>query len=239
MISETVVDRVETRGGEDPPSPACTLCGGATVLYHRARGRSYHQCGSCRLVAVPPECWLMPEEERGVYESHCNSPDDAGYRNFLGRLFLPLVERLAAGARGLDVGCGPGPTLSVMFEECGHPVALFDPFFVPDPAVLEARYDFVTATEVVEHLQNPARDLATMWRCVKPGGYLGVMTKLVRNQLAFTTWHYTHDETHVAFFSRETFEWLGQEWGAPPTFLGSDVILFCKPAAQGAADDAS
>ena len=214
------------------PQPACTLCGASSEPYHHARRRTYHQCRICRLVFVSPEQWLTPAAERSVYEMHRNAPEDAGYRAFLARLCQPLLARLAVAAKGLDVGCGPGPTLSVMFEERGHPMALFDPFFAPDRSVLEKRYDFVTATEVVEHMCNPAKDLATIWHCVKPGGYLGVMTKLVRDQPAFTTWHYTHDETHIAFFSRETFEWLGKQWDTQPTFLGNDVILFHKPAAR-------
>jgi len=49
-----------------------------------------------------------------------NSPDDPRYRAFLSRLFIPLNERIAPESCGLDFGSGPGPTLSVMFEEQGH-----------------------------------------------------------------------------------------------------------------------
>ena len=44
-----------------------------------------------------------------------------------------------------------------MFEEMGHTVALYDYFYANDPFVLHHLYDFITATEVVEHLHNPAR----------------------------------------------------------------------------------
>ena len=39
-----------------------------------------------------------------------------------------------------------------MLEESGHRVALYDVFYVPDTLALAASYDFITATEVVEHL---------------------------------------------------------------------------------------
>ena len=62
--------------------------------------------------------------------------NDAGYRRFLSKLADPLMARLAPGARGLDYGCGPGPALAAMLREAGHEVALYDPFFAPDPAPL-------------------------------------------------------------------------------------------------------
>ncbi|MGB2360319.1 MAG: methyltransferase, partial [Porticoccaceae bacterium] len=58
--------------------------------------------------------------EKAIYDQHQNSPDDLQYRRFLSRLTEPLLERLGPCSRGLDFGCGPGPTLSVMMAEQGH-----------------------------------------------------------------------------------------------------------------------
>jgi len=181
-------------------------------------------------VFVPPEFFLSADEEKAVYELHRNDPQDAGYRHFLSRLFAPMTERIPRSASGLDYGCGPGPTLSVMFEELGYAMKIYDPLFVPGESALADVYDFVTATEVVEHLRHPRSSLEEMWRCVRPGGFLGMMTKMVIDREAFAKWHYTHDETHICFYSRETFEWLAHEWQTAPVFIGSDVILLQKPA---------
>ena len=89
-------------------------------------------------------------------------------------------------------------------------------------------YDFITTTEVVEHLHYPRRELDRLWDILKPGGSLGVMTKLVRDRAAFATWHYISEPTHVCFFSRSTFQWLADEWQADLMFEGNDVILFEK-----------
>jgi hypothetical protein len=206
----------------------CPLCGASGSPYREDRRRQYLQCSRCRLVFVLPEAFVSASAERAVYELHENDPDDPGYRRFLSRLCDPLAARLAPGACGLDVGSGPGPTLSVMFEELGHPMRLYDPYFAPDRTVLSGTYDFVTATEVVEHFREPAADYASMWACVRPGGYLGLMTKLVIDRDAFSRWHYKDDETHLCFHSRETLEWLGGQWAAPPVFLGKDVVIFEK-----------
>lgn len=178
---------------------------------------------------MPPEHWLSEAEEKAAYDHHQNSPTDPDYRHFLSRLFLPLQDRMAPGSHGLDFGSGPGPTLSIMFEEIGHTITLYDYFYANNPAALRHTYDFITATEVVEHLHNPANILWQLWTLLKPGGYLGLMTKLVQDKKSFATWHYKNDLTHVCFFSKPTFEWLADQWHTEVEFLGNDVMLFHKP----------
>lgn len=208
---------------------SCPLCGANdTRHFHRDGRRDYHHCLRCALVFVPPDQRLGPAAERTVYDQHENSPHDLGYRRFLSRLFDPLRQRLTPGARGLDFGAGPGPTLSVMFAEAGHPMAIYDPFYAPDASVLEQAYDFITATEVVEHLFAPGRELARLAELLVQGGWLGVMTKRVIDQAAFARWHYIHDPTHVAFFSEATFEWLAGHLNMRVEFPAADVVLLQK-----------
>ena len=205
---------------------ACPLCGSRdTRHYHRDVRRDYHRCAECRLVFVPPAQRLTPAEEKAVYDQHENSPEDSGYRQFLSRLHTPLLARLPPAACGLDFGTGPGPTLSVMFEEVGHSMAIYDPFYAPDRSVLERQYDFITATEVVEHLFEPGRELERLVGQLRPDGWLGLMTKRVTTQQAFTRWHYILDPTHVVFFSDTTFEWLAHHLDMRLELPASDVAL--------------
>ena len=199
----------------------CPLCGRSDSedFYHDRR-RAYRRCLTCRLVFVPPSHFLSAAAERAEYERHENDVADAGYRRFLARLAEPLAARLTRGALGLDFGCGPGPALAAMLEEAGFEVCLYDPFFYPDRVALAANYDFITATEVVEHLHHPGRELDALWRRLLPGGWLGVMTKLVRDRDAFARWHYKNDLTHVAFFSRDTWCWWAERYSAHLEFLG-------------------
>ncbi len=213
-------------------APHCPLCAAPdSVDYWQDRRRGYRQCPCCRLVFVPPEHHLAPSAERAEYDLHQNDPDDPGYRRFLSRLSQPLLERLPMGASGLDFGCGPGPALAGMLQEAGHEVSLFDVFYAPDPAVFQRQYDFVTATEVVEHLARPGEELARLWSLLRPGGWLGVMTKLVRDRDAFAGWHYKNDPTHISFFSIATWHWWAAQVDAALTFLGDDVMLLQKPRA--------
>ena len=212
------------------PPTSCPLCGTQEpVFFHQDRQREYWQCPGCQLVFVPPRNFLSSEEELACYQLHQNSPDDTGYRTFLGRLATPLIRRLTPGDSGLDFGSGPGPTLSVMLTEGGFPTSIYDPFFAPDDRVWNRSYDFVTATEVVEHLHHPRRELERLWSVLAPGGWLGIMTKRVRDATAFATWHYKNDPTHVIFFAETTFVWLADQWSAELEICGNDVVLLRKP----------
>jgi 2-polyprenyl-3-methyl-5-hydroxy-6-metoxy-1,4-benzoquinol methylase len=173
---------------------------------------------------------LSREAERAEYDLHQNAIDDPGYRDFLSRLAAPLTERLAPGAHGLDFGCGPGPALAQLLREAGFEMSLYDSFYLPDEGALAAHYDFICATEVVEHLHLPGEELARLWSMLEPGGVLGVMTKLVRDQAAFVRWHYKNDPTHVCFFSEETWHWWARVRGASLSIIGTDVILLERPA---------
>lgn len=208
----------------------CPLCSSTeTGPFYEDRHRPYLVCDACALVFVPPAFFLSSVEEKAEYDLHRNSPDDAGYRHFLNRTFEPVAARLSPASQGLDFGCGPGPTLSVMFEEAGHRVALYDPFYADDVSVFERQYDFVTATEVVEHLHRSGEELARLWACLKLGGLLAIMTKRVIDRQVFAGWHYKADRTHVCFFSDRTFEWLASQWQAGLRFEGKDVVILEKP----------
>ncbi|MFZ2197318.1 MAG: class I SAM-dependent methyltransferase [Thermodesulfovibrionales bacterium] len=196
-------------------------------FFHDKR-RDFMRCHVCSLVFVPPWQFVSAEAEKRRYDLHRNSPEDQGYRSFLNRIFVPMQKCLTPGSCGLDFGSGPQPTLSVMFEEAGHCMTIFDYFYENVPSVFEKQYDFITATEVVEHLHCPGEELDKLWTCLKQGGRLGIMTKLAPDQREFSYWHYKNDATHVCFFSQTTFQWLALHWDADMTFEDKDVVLFHK-----------
>ena len=213
-----------------PEPVTCPLCGSAqTRHFHSGSKRHYHRCAVCDLVFVPERFFLPVEDEKALYDMHENDPRDAAYRGFLSRLFVPMLERIPENGRGLDFGCGPGPTLSLMFEEQGRTMQLYDPFYAPDEAVLDGEYDFITATEVAEHLHCPGRELERLWALLCPAGWLGIMTSRLMPEQHFPDWHYKNDPSHVIFFSDLTFLWLAGRWTTTAIFFGPDVVLLQKP----------
>lgn len=208
----------------------CPLCHHPTAFhsFYVNNAREFYRCERCFLIYVPSVYHLSPAEEKAEYDKHQNSPDDAGYRKFLSRLYHPVLERIVPGSEGLDFGSGPGPTLSHMFEEAGCRVNIYDPFYAPDKTNLSREYDFITASEVLEHCHNTAEDLDLLWSLLKEGGWLGIMTGMALDKGAFTTWRYKDDLTHVRFFSKQTMEWIAEKYQASLLMFGKGVCLFQK-----------
>jgi hypothetical protein len=210
----------------------CSLCHGTTSAYCSDKKRDYLCCDKCGLVQVPANFWLSATQEQSEYDLHENSIYDAGYRRFITRMLEPMFERLPRGGRdsliGLDFGSGPEPILQSLFKERGIKQNVFDIFYANNPQVLETSYDFITATEVVEHLQQPKLELDRLWGQLKVGGLLGLMTKRVTQLDAFLKWHYKNDPTHICFFHEQTFRYLAGHWGADLEIISSDVVILRK-----------
>jgi SAM-dependent methyltransferase len=211
------------------PAIPCPLCGSQSSHYHRDKRREYLQCALCKLVFVPPEFHLSHSAEKAEYDKHQNAANDTGYQRFLQRMAGPMIERIPAHSKGLDFGCGPAPVLAEILRSAGHRVAIYDVYYFPHQTALDGQYDFITATEVVEHLARPMLELERLWQLLAPGGTLGIMTKLVIDAERFTTWHYIRDPTHISFFSRDTLQWVAAQLNANIEFIGSDVVLLNKP----------
>ena len=196
--------------------------------FFQDKHRFFLKCSNCQLIFVPPQFFLSPEVEKSRYDTHQNLPEDPRYRGFLSHIFEPVQQRLAPNSQGLDFGSGPGPTLSVMFEEIGHQMTIYDRFYAHQPDVLKKSYDFITTSETVEHLQQPRSELEQLWSCVKPNGILGIMTQFVPSQTDFDCWYYKNDPTHLCFYDRPAFHWLATNWSTSPQFVADNVVLFVK-----------
>ncbi|MGM0675415.1 MAG: class I SAM-dependent methyltransferase [Spirochaetota bacterium] len=192
--------------------------------------RVYGRCRACEATFLSPAQFPTPEQERTRYESHQNAVDDPGYRSFLNRLAAPMIARLPPQSRGLDFGCGPGPALAHMLRDAGHHVSCYDPFFAPDTAVLETSYDFITATEVVEHLHEPASTFELLDALMRPGALLGIMTEFLTDDSRFAGWYYRNDISHVVFYTARTLKRLAERMGWEIEIPRKNVAIFSKPA---------
>ncbi len=215
------------------PAPACPVClAAAARAFLTIQGRDYWRCTECGATFLEPTQRPDAAAERAHYDSHRNEIDDPGYRRFLARLTVPLLERLAPGSRVLDYGCGPGPALAAMLTEAGHDVCLYDPFYQPDTAVLEGSYDAITCTEVVEHFHEPMQELVRLRALLRPGGLLGIMTCFQTDDTRFADWHYRRDPTHVVFYKEATLRHLAALLGLAIDVPARDVAILRKPTAS-------
>lgn len=208
----------------------CPLCS-AEDLYQLATidSKTYERCNVCQLTFLSAKHHLPPEAELARYQLHENSPEDRRYRKFLSRLTDHLVPNLSLGAEGLDYGSGPGPTLSVMLEEHGFRMNIYDPYFAPNTDTLEQTYDFITCTETVEHFYNPGVEFQRLDGLLRHGGWLGVMTEMLVSDENFAEWWYHREPTHVCFYKQATMAWIATQYDWEVVYPQRNVTLFHKP----------
>ena len=207
----------------------CPLCLSEQVRnFSTIEDKRYRRCDVCQLTFLSSEHFLDEDAELARYQLHENSPDDPRYREFLSRLSAHLIPKLPPAAEGLDFGSGPGPTLSVMLEEQGFRMNLYDPFFAPRPNALERTYDFITCTETVEHFYQPGEEFRRLDGLLRSGGWLGVMTEMLEPDADFARWWYHREPTHVCFYMRETMVWIAERHRWKVEFPRKNVTLFQK-----------
>lgn len=216
----------------DRAGMTCPVCRTAQAQHFlQIDGRDYWRCMGCAARFLDPRQHPSPEQESSEYEKHRNDTADARYRRFLNRLAEPLLERLQRRSQGLDYGCGPGPVLAEMLREHSHQVALYDPFFQPEPGSLRRRYDFITCTETAEHFHRPAEEFDRLGALLRPGGWLALMTCFQTDDCRFAGWHYRRDPTHVVFYREDTLRHIAAERGWSCIIPTKDVALMRRPPA--------
>ena len=205
----------------------CPICSGNDLnKYYKGQGRDYFLCNRCDLVFAPKEQLPSVDVEKTKYDQHQNSPQDSGYRAFLSKLFTPIQKFIKPKSHGLDFGSGPGPTLSKMLEEEGYNMDIYDIFYAPNQEVFLKKYDFITTTEVIEHLHRPKDELLRLVNILKRGGFLGVMTAFRPEQEKFGDWYYKNDPTHVRFFTPKTFEYIANMLSLQIVYITDGVVIF-------------
>ncbi len=201
----------------------CILCEHSDL--NKFYSDEYFQCKECSLVFKEPKLRLSYALEKEQYDFHQNDPEDMNYRKFLSQLLDPLSSNLNPGSFGLDFGCGPGPTLNIMLEELGHTVNLYDPIYFKEEKNLDQKYDFITSSEVFEHLYSPKDEFKKLISCLRPNGIIAIMTSFLVDESKFKNWHYRNDPTHISFYSKETFNWLSKKYFFSVDFYGHNVSI--------------
>ncbi len=173
--------------------------------------RAYHSCEKCKLIFTESRFHPTKTQEKERYLTHQNGIQYKGYVEFLNQAIEPALPLLTKKMKGLDYGCGPVPTLSVLVHQQGFSCDDYDPFFFPQ--IPADKYDFIFATECFEHFFKPAKEISKITKLLTPGGILVVMTETWESAEAFQTWYYAKDVTHVVFYHSRTFRFIAEKYG--------------------------
>ena len=190
----------------------CPLCGAGAAIIGENRARHFLHCRTCDLISVPHRWHLSSEDQRARYVKHHNSLQDVGYVRMLNRPIALLQQYDPDARRVLDYGSGPTPVLVELLRQAGYDAAGYDPFFTRDTP-LSPPFDAVVSVETFEHFAEPRREMETIANLLRLGGCLILMTLFHRGPGSISDWWYARDETHVAFYSPATLNWIAGSFG--------------------------
>jgi len=218
-------------------STACVLCETLNTQsflnvsekeFGQIVSKSYLLCSQCGLVFLDRSNCLSPEEEKKRYLTHENTIDNKGYCSFLLKAWEPLKPLVCKSDKGLDFGSGPNPVLSDLIKSEGYNCKAYDPFFLDDKSLLNFKYNFILSTEVFEHFNSPKAEINLLLKLLEPGGYISVMTSPLTKEINFKNWHYRQDQTHISFFSYETYDWMAENLNLEIKYCSGPVVIFKK-----------
>jgi len=192
----------------------------------------YFRCSLCGFLQTETPHWLAE-----AYASPINR-SDVGYisRNLRLRKATPLILDWFFDAHGdfLDYGSGYGMFVRMMRDQ-GYRFQGFDPFckslFAPDFTLsgrLDGHFEAVTAFEVFEHLEHPARVFSDL---LAISDTIIFTTELVPDELpAPQDWQYfglDHGQ-HVSFATKKALALLAEKNGARYFHCGSDLHIISR-----------
>jgi SAM-dependent methyltransferase len=190
---------------------ACLLCNSMHIeLFYRANAHEFWQCAHCRGIFRQKHDLPDPEVERNRYLLHQNDAQDLGYRKFVAPITSLILAEFTSADKGLDYGSGTSSAIAAVLRESLFDVVCYDPFFAPETALLDNRYDYIVCCEVMEHFHHPYREFQRLANMLKPNGALFCMTNIYNEKISFADWYYKNDPTHVIIYRAETIKTIAE-----------------------------
>lgn len=206
----------------------CLICNHETyVLEDKQFNIIYFRCRNCGFIHEDERFVVSHDKEKAVYELHNNSIEDKGYVNMF-NLFIDVFIDFTIGKEMLDFGSGPEPVFAEIMKRKNFNVTIYDPFYFNDKSYLEKKYDLITSTEVFEHFLNPLDEIRRISSLLKDGGLLAIMTNFPKDDEHFLDWWYRRDETHIAFYTKKSFEVIGQICGLEILYTNNKNYMIMK-----------
>ena len=207
----------------------CPLCSTmAKVFYedkHKKYECDYFRCTTCNSIFAQREKLPDIEQEKARYELHNDNVEDKGYQNFVSPMTMAIQKEHQKSANGLDFGAGRAPIISKVLQDAGYSIEQYDPYFHPFKELLEKKYDFIAACEVIEHFYHPHKEFALLKSLLADGGKLYLMSDMYDESIDFSKWYYKNDATHVFFYTKESFAWIQKEFGFESLSIEKRLVI--------------
>lgn len=171
-------------------------------------------------------CYVSQQREIDRYTEHNNDVDDLGYQKFVQPIVTSVLSDFTTESKGLDFGCGTGPVITKLLRDKNFEIQTFDPFFDNNLEALKTTYDYIVCCEVIEHFHHPLKEFKLLKSLLKPQGKLYCMTDVYHENIDFKNWYYKNDETHVIFYSENSFNRLSKALNFEKVIVNDRLIIF-------------
>ncbi len=208
---------------------ACRLCWSWNLNKFLAREQVYYFCRNCELIFIDTEFFPSKKEEKRVYDRHENTLANQGYVN----RFENFIDKIELKSKDIDTildwWSWPNPVLAYILREYWYDVDIYDPYYAKHKVYKDKKYDIITSTEVFEHFENPLETIKLIYGLIKDDGWLAIMTNMHDADLdKFQDWRYTRDDTHIAFYSLSTFQYVASKFDMDIEYRDDEIILLQK-----------
>jgi hypothetical protein len=215
----------------NPPADTdCRLCHGATKFAFQTLVLAKHEvaffcCQQCGSLQSQRPYWLAE-----AYATPASSIDPGSARRVLDSYVLVhVVARLLGCRKLLDFGGNTG-FLCRLLRDQGYDAYSFDryiapiyaPHFVGSPL---NQHDLVSAFEVIEHFDFPAKDLEQLFGS-RPRVVLAT-TELFAGQSADWWYLAPREGQHIFFYSHQAARLIAEQYGYR-VLIGRGFLLFSR-----------
>lgn len=203
----------------------CPLCHSGSRHFAVVRERIYWECSRCKGIFCEQKALPTDKYEETRYRQHNNDVNDVKYQEFTSPIWKAVLNDFDENHTGLDFGAGTGPVISKMLKDNAYNIVPYDPFFANYPELLNSTYDYIVCCEVAEHFHNPKKEFLLLRKMLKPQGKLYLMTSIYSAEINFQKWYYKDDDTHVFFYTQQTFEYIKNTFGFRDLTIIQNFIL--------------
>lgn len=203
----------------------CRLCKHSISKFETIKDRHYYRCPQCDAIQLDEIHLLDSKAEKARYDTHNNDVFDLGYQKFVSPIVKYILKEFDKNHKGLDFGAGPGPVISKLLIDQGYQINQYDPHYYPNTSVLDYKFDYIVACEVIEHFNHPKKDFYLLRNLITDLGQWIFMTDIYDDSISFSDWYYKNDETHVIFYTKKTFNFLKETYGFNDLIINKRLII--------------